>query len=146
MDSFLPACLFSRSDAIWANGYNKIPRLETKLLDGTNLSQIFLDKIFPRLQFHIRINCTVAHKSTPNSKLHFELQNSLRIPKLHSEFQNYTPNSKNSLRIPKTHSEFRNYTPNSKNSLRILKTHSEFLNFTANSKNSLRILKTHSEF
>ena len=38
------------------NGYNKIPRLETKFSGATNLSQIFLDKIFPWSQFHIRIN------------------------------------------------------------------------------------------
>ena len=38
------------------NGYNKIPRLETKFSGATNLSQIVLDKMFPRSQFHIRIN------------------------------------------------------------------------------------------
>ena len=44
---------------------------------------------------------TVAHKCTPNSKLH-------------SQFQNYTPNSKTTLRIPNLHSELKKLTPNSK--------------------------------
>ena len=40
---------------IWVvKGYDKIPRLETKFSEATNLSQIFLDKMFPRSQFHIR--------------------------------------------------------------------------------------------
>ena len=76
---------------------------------------------------------TVAHKCTPNSKRH-------------SQFFNFTPNSKTSLRIPKPHSEFQNLTPNSKISLRILESHSEFQNLTLNSKISLRIPKSHSEF
>ena len=38
------------------NGYNKLPRLKTKFSGATNLSQIFLDKMFPRSQFHITIN------------------------------------------------------------------------------------------
>ena len=34
---------------LWVvNGYNKIPRLETKFSGATNLSQIFLDKMFTR--------------------------------------------------------------------------------------------------
>ena len=38
------------------NSYGKIPRLETKFSGATNLSQIFLDKMFPRSQFHIYKN------------------------------------------------------------------------------------------
>ena len=60
--NFLPVWLFSRSDAIWAisqfrgcQRYNKIPRLETKFSGATNLSQIFLDKMLPRSQFHITL-------------------------------------------------------------------------------------------
>ena len=71
----------------------------------------------------------MAYKCTPNSKLH-------------SQFQNYTPNSKATLPIPKLHSQFQNYTPNCQNSLRIEKTHSEFQKLTPNSKNSLRNLKS----
>ena len=40
------------------NGYNKITRLETKCSGATNLSRIFLDKMFPWSQFHIRIILT----------------------------------------------------------------------------------------
>ena len=63
VSNFLPVWLFSRSEAIWVifqfrgcERYNKILRLETKFSGDTNLSQIFLDKMIPRSQFHITIN------------------------------------------------------------------------------------------
>ena len=112
---------------------------------------------------------TVAHKCTLNSKWHSKFQKStpilktsLRIWKLHSEFEkhqsafkNFTPNN-----IRKHHSEFENITSNSKTSssefenatpntrtpLRIRKYDSKFENATPNSKTLFQFRKLHSQF
>ena len=92
---------------------------------------------------------TVAHKCTLNSKWHSKFQKStpilktsLRIWKLHSEFEknqsafeNFTPNN-----IRKHHSEFENITSNSKTSS------SEFKNATPNTRTPLWIRKYDSKF
>ena len=48
--TLLGCCHLANFDFVVVNGYNKIPRLETKFSGATNLSQIFLDKMFPRSQ------------------------------------------------------------------------------------------------
>ena len=92
---------------------------------------------------------TVAHKCTLNSKWHSKflkstpiLKTSLRIWKLHSEFEihqsafeHFTPNN-----IWKRHSEFENITSNSKTSS------SEFENATPNTRTPLQIRKYDSKF
>ena len=52
------------------DGYNKTSRLETKFSGATNLSQMILDKISPRSQFHIRINWKILnfHLNPPSTQ------------------------------------------------------------------------------
>ena len=105
---------------------------------------------------------TVAHKCTLNSKWHSKFKNRRQFWRHHSEFENYTLNSKNISLHSKTSLRiiFENITLNSKTSLpirkhpalnlktplRIPELHSELENMTPNLKMPLRILKLYSNF